>query len=169
LKIRIAIAVFLVLIVLDVGVSLAHTMKPVGIVVHHTALADSDGPAAIAQLHKDRGFGAFYWWREYYIGYHYLIMPDGTIVETRPEHLQGAHATTANDTIGICLMGNFDEGSGGHPPTPAQMKSLTLLTKKLMQKYQWQVSRVHRHLDINSGTLCPGNLLPWDDFIHSLG
>jgi len=166
-KKRIALSLILGLIVLDAGVSLSNTMRPTGILIHHTALPDTTGPAEIEQLHKNRGFGAFYWWKTYYIGYHYLILPDGQVIEVRPEHLRGAHAAEANDTIGICLIGNFDSSSGGHPPTEAQMKAVTRLSRELIQKYHFSISQVRRHLDVEP-TLCPGDLMPWQQFIKSL-
>ena len=43
-----------------------------------------------------------------HIGYHFLILPDGTVERGRPESMWGAHTRDHNDTLGICLVGDFD-------------------------------------------------------------
>jgi hypothetical protein len=76
--------------------------------VHHTALAVRPEAGAEAvrdvwRLHAvDRGWGD--------VGYHYLIVPDGTIFEGRAggPAVVGAHFIGGNEaTIGIALLGNF--------------------------------------------------------------
>src|SRR5215469_6259174 len=95
-------------------ISYANTITPRGIVLHHSALTSGElaefgaaTPLAIETLHKERGFGIFYWGSLYHTAYHYIIMPDGRIKPARPEHCRGAHAPGYNGYLGICLIGNF--------------------------------------------------------------
>lgn len=55
-------------------------------------------------------FETFYWGQIYHIGYHYIILPDGTLESGRPEKCKGAHAVGYNDYLGICLIGDFSPG-----------------------------------------------------------
>lgn len=44
------------------------------------------------------------------IGYHFVVLLDGTVEEGRPLHRQGAHVSGHNKTtIGICYIGGMDE------------------------------------------------------------
>jgi N-acetylmuramoyl-L-alanine amidase len=68
----------------------------------------------IRSWHKDRGFSD--------IGYHYVILLDGSVRDGRPIERVGAHVERHNlDSIGICYVGGVDEN--GKPkdtrtPTP---------------------------------------------------
>lgn len=47
------------------------------------------------------------------IGYHYLILRDGKLVECRPHNSVGAHVRHRNmDSIGVCLAGGVHEPCG---------------------------------------------------------
>lgn len=151
-----------------VGISLSNTIHPAGIVIHHSARSDKEGLADLDALHQARGFGAFYWGKSYHVGYHYLILPDGSIVKARPEHLRGAHTLGHNDMIGICLIGNFDSGSGGHPPTAAQLGSLIALSRKLAARYGFPSATIHEHKDLETRTVCPGDLFPFSTVFHAI-
>jgi len=59
------------------------------------------------QFHRLRGFSVFYWGRVYHLGYHFMIFPDGTVKQGRPEHCVGAHAKSFNSYLGIALIGDF--------------------------------------------------------------
>jgi hypothetical protein len=98
----------------------------------------------------------------YYIGYHYVILPDGTIENGRPDTCLGMHARTYNDWIGICLIGAFQTNRHWWPrrPTAAQLKSLLALCERLMSKYHIPPELVKRHRDIND-THCPGDRFPY--------
>lgn len=93
----------------------AQDITPSGIVIHHSALSAKDlaqfpGPAdasVINVLHQKRGFGTICHGRVYHIAYQYVILPNGTIQSGRPENCEGAHTLGHNDTLGICLIGNF--------------------------------------------------------------
>ena len=165
------------------GVSLANTIRPSGIVIHHSALSSEDlaqipGPADasdIDSLHEKRGFRTFYWGRMFHIGYHYLILSDGTVQNGRPEHCVGSHAPGHNDSLGICLIGNFSSRAnpkgemGNEEPTEAQIRSLVLLIKNLSGEYRISCDQIYRHNDLNPRTLCPGDRLPWAKILTQIG
>lgn len=172
------------LIVLTIcSASLPNTIKPTGLVVHHSALTADDlaqfpGPtnaSVLDALHERRGFQVYYWGRVYHIGYHYIILPDGTIQRGRPDNCVGAHTQGHNDTLGICLVGNFStianpSGSlGDLQPTELQVRSLVELAKGLKVKYGFTCDHIWRHQDRNPKTLCPGDRLHWADIRTRIG
>ncbi len=152
--------------------------RPPGVVIHHSATGATAGGRTVDAdfidlAHERRGWGITDGEVEYHIGYHYVILPDGTIENGRPEWLPGAHATGANEYVGICLVGNFS--TTGNPagaeqparPTEAQMRSLTKLVQSLMRKYRFGADRVYGHRDFVA-TDCPGDRFPMDAFRHDL-
>ena len=154
-------------------------IRPAGIIVHHSAIPLSMGghksPAVIIdEVHRKRGFGAFYLGRYYHIGYHYLILQDGTVVQGRPEHCRGAHAEGYNSYVGICLIGNFSSKDSGFPNegprqvTDAQLKSLTDLCRQLQEKHGIPLDKIHGHHDVNPDTECPGDKFPLEHLINAL-
>jgi hypothetical protein len=156
-------------------ISYSNTIKPAGIVIHHSALpyppADpNDYLPLISQFHQKRGFGCFYWGRFFYVGYHYVILPDGRIQKGRPDRCRGAHAKGFNSYIGVCLVGDFSSthnptGSLGlRQPTEAQLQSLVGLCRGLMAKYAIPQENLVRHCDVNENTQCPGNNFPFAAF-----
>jgi hypothetical protein len=180
---RVAASLALVLLLaaagLFLGTSYANTITPSGIVIHHSALPPMPGRhtadlAAIERLHRGRGFGAFYWGRFYHAGYHYIILPDGTVQAGRPERCRGAHTTGFNSYIGICLVGDFSsrENSAGAlgaaEPTDAQMRSLVELTNRLRAQYDIPLGNVIQHHDANPNTECPGDRFPFTQFTARL-
>ena len=158
-------------------------IRPTGIVIHHSALSLADmaefpGPtdaAVIDELHEKRGFAIVCGGRVYHIGYHYVILPDGKVQTGRPEDCMGAHAPGYNDTLGICLIGNFstlanpDGRMGNQIPTEAQVLSLVALVKEIRKKYGIPCDRILRHHDIKPATLCPGDRLPWRELQTQIG
>ena len=108
--------------------------------------------------------------KKYYIGYHYVILPDGTIEKGRPESAPGAHARTYNGWFGICLIGSFDSHYrqfNPSYPTVAQQTSLIELCKDLMLRYHIPWELVKRHGDVND-TDCPGNRFPYEAIVDEL-
>ncbi len=89
--------------------------------------------------------------RVYHIGYHYVVLPDGTIQQGRPEWMPGAHTAGHNNTIGICLVGNFER----RRPSRAQLQVTIKLVARLMKKYHFTVNEVYGHRDL-AATACPG-------------
>ncbi|MBP9750221.1 MAG: N-acetylmuramoyl-L-alanine amidase [Candidatus Peribacteraceae bacterium] len=134
-------------------------------VVHHTAgLVSGDGRSglermrALYQFHANsRGWGD--------IGYHYIVDESGQVYEGKSggKSVVGGHAYCHNvGTIGISLMGNFDE----ERPTQAQVKALQKLLMLLADSYDVDLSKsvtyhgetmpaVVGHRDLLS-TDCPG-------------
>lgn len=124
------------------------------IAVHHSASGASTTIMDIQAWHHARDF--------YGIGYHYVIYANGDIYQGRPEWAIGAHAIGGNnDSIGICLCGNFETGK----PTPDQMTSLVMLIRDIWKRYPGIA--VVKHSDIQA-TACPGKLFPWVDLINRL-
>jgi N-acetyl-anhydromuramyl-L-alanine amidase AmpD len=149
---------------------------PVGIVLH-----DSDSPAvvngipinaeALERIHaKDHpNWATVFEGKTYHIGYHYVILPDGTIEKGRPDHCIGTHARKHNDWLGICVIGAFSKHRRWQPSTPTeeQVESVIALCRELMQKYHIPLERVKRHQDVNY-TDCPGARFPYDRIIAAL-
>jgi hypothetical protein len=107
------------------------------LVVHHTAMeydtnrTETEIRASLQRIYKyhtiDRDFGD--------IGYNFLIDHLGNIYEGRAggEGAVGMHVAYNNiASIGISLMGNFEESQ----PTQAQVDALTNLLTALAKKYQ---------------------------------
>lgn len=76
---------------------------------------------------KPKGRG----WRD--IGYHFVILEDGTIQRGRPLGVSGAHTKGHNyDSVGVCYTGGLDEnGSPKDTMTDAQEKSFRALFASL--------------------------------------
>ena len=179
-------AAFVAGILLFLATSYGNTITPQGIVIHHTSLmpamiqlvpgttgkAYSD-LAAWDEFHKMRGFGAFYWGHVYHLGYHYMIFPDGTVKQGRPEHCVGAHAKGFNTYLGIVLVGDFSSKSiprgDAIPanPTPEQMQALVSLCRRLRDRYNIPLNRIVRHSDVGR-TMCPGNRFPYTELLKEL-
>ena len=130
------------------------------IVIHHSA-SPTGSAAAFDREHRARG------WDE--LGYHFVIgngtgSGDGQI-EVGPRWTKqkyGAHAKTPDERynqygIGICLVGNFDNG----PPDAAQMKSVSTLVAYLMKTYNIAPENVIGHRDTKA-TDCPGKFCSVD-------
>ncbi len=93
----------------------------------------------IHRWHTERGFDC--------VGYHKVILEDGTIEDGRPEYLRGAHAGRYNATsLGVCLVGNSVFSTH-------QYWSLLTVLKKWMKKYPEATAVGHGFLDGNK--TCP--------------
>lgn len=56
----------------------------------------------IGRWHREKGYKS--------IGYHYVILEDGTVEKGRPESEMGAHCVGYNSSsIGICYVGGLDK------------------------------------------------------------
>jgi N-acetylmuramoyl-L-alanine amidase len=87
----------------------------------------------IRQWHKERG------WQD--IGYHYVVMLDGTVFSGRPINTVGAHVAGHNSgTIGAVYVGGVDADFLGAADTrtPAQKKAMLELTKALNRLYSFK-------------------------------
>ena len=107
------------------------------IVVHHTAVPGTIGPKEIARYQANvRGWPG--------IGYHFVIMPDGTIYQTNRLESTSFHARQANPTsIGVAFAGNFDSAI----PTEAQLQSGGRLMAWLLQTLKLDTTAIKGHRD----------------------
>ena len=138
------------------------------IVVHHSASAVGNA-AIFDKAHRDRGWDG--------LGYHFVIgngsaSGDGEVeVGFRwSRQMQGAHAGNIEYNqhgIGICLVGDFENGG---TPTPNQMASLRRLVRYLQVKTGVPSSEVIGHGNVpGKSTQCPGRALDIGSFRASLG
>lgn len=92
------------------------------------------------------------------VPYHFVIAPDGTILEARDVAFEG-DTNTRYDLSGhalVVLQGNFDE----EQPTTAQMTSLLALSEALARQWGFGPGAVAGHADRAPGqTVCPGDAL----------
>lgn len=88
------------------------------------------------------------------IGYHYLILLDGTVQQGRPVAEVGAHCTGQNTcSIGVCYVGGI--AASGRPAdtrTPQQRQALRNLLTDLKQQFPKAV--IHGHRDF-ANKACP--------------
>lgn len=113
------------------------------IIVHHAYTPDGKHFDAnnIRDWHLNRG------WSD--IGYHFVILLDGTVETGRPIDRAGAHTVGQNkDSIGICLIGTLKF-------TDSQIKSLASLMLKLSDKYSIKLDHIYAHNEFADKD-CPG-------------
>ena len=113
------------------------------IVVHCSASPQGrgDNAATIHKWHLDRGWSG--------IGYHHVILEDGTLEPGRPPYWTGAHCRGHNtDSVGICLIGM------GGDATNRQLSTLLdiIKTYRLIN----EDAEVLGHCDLDSNKTCPG-------------
>jgi N-acetylmuramoyl-L-alanine amidase len=111
-----------------------------GIIVHCSATREGiafDG-TDILKWHLERGFST--------IGYHYIILLDGTVEKGRPEERIGAHCRGHNyNTLGICYIGGLDsEGMPKDTRTEKQKHTLEMRIKSLCDQYPITTIKGHR-------------------------
>lgn len=137
-----------------------------GIVIHNSATA-SGNMATIDSAHKNNGWDG--------VGYDFVIgngsgSGNGQIEPTFRWTGQktGAHCKAngnwANErTIGICLIGNFNNTR----PTSAQIAALNKLVRFLSKRYGIPASKIYGHKDTpghTTATDCPGRYFPMSSF-----
>ncbi|MDA0322210.1 MAG: LysM peptidoglycan-binding domain-containing protein [Verrucomicrobia bacterium] len=138
------------------------------IVIHHSAsrAGTSEG---IDRYHREGRH------MENGLAYHFVIgngngMSHGQIdVGDRwNRQLDGGHLASDHlnsESIGICLIGNFDNA----PPSAKQLDSLSQLTHYLMHRTRLSKDAVRTHRAINTKpTVCPGRYFPEQRFLAKL-
>lgn len=150
--------------------SFFNTITPAGIIVHHSVLMPAgdlpETERTLDRFHYARGYEASCFGKVYHIAYHYLILPDGKVINGRPERCEGAHARGYNSYLGIALVGDFSSHDKSHKtaparPTKAQLASLIRLCCYLREKYRIPLQRIMPHNAV-SRTECPGEGLEFN-------
>jgi hypothetical protein len=134
------------------------------VVVHHSA-TDSGSARLFRCLHR-----ALNGWVD--VGYHFVIgngkgSGDGEVEPGRPLSVRGAHARGSNHcSIGVCLVGNFEETT----PTVKQMSALGSLLRDLTGRFGIGPGDVLLHRSVpGCSTVCPGAGLTLDAVLESAG
>ena len=138
------------------------------IIIHHSATIRGDS-LAFNGAHLQRGFSGG-------VGYDFVI-DNGTLskvdgeIEMTPRWIKqqdGSHCKASHmnkKAIGICLVGNFDEGKVSEP----QMTSLVYLLNTLRHYYKIPVRKIMGHGQVRGAdTDCPGKKFPWQEFKRRL-
>ena len=141
------------------------------IIIHCTATKEGRDYSSdsINLAHKVRKFSSYVdkKGRIRYIGYHYIIHPDGTIEECRSESKIGCHASGHNTrSIGISYVGGLDaRDTNGtmckDTRTPQQKASLIKLIKQLKAEYP-TIKRVIGHRDTSPDLNGNGIIDPYE-------
>jgi N-acetylmuramoyl-L-alanine amidase len=124
------------------------------IIVHCSATQEGRDldAAEINRWHLKRGWNG--------IGYHYVVLLDGTIEYGRSIYKQGAHVKGENEgSIGICYIGGVESERGYNGKwiakdtrTPEQKESLLLLLKTLKKMHS--KATIHGHNEFAAKS-CP--------------
>jgi hypothetical protein len=138
------------------------------VVIHHSGTANGSAKGMDRYHREERHM-------ENGLAYHFVIgngdgMGDGQIAigQRWKEQLDGGHLRSEAQnkySIGICLVGNFDETK----PTRKQMESLHALVDHLLDRCDLKPTAVKTHQQINViSTRCPGRLFPTRTFMKEL-
>lgn len=118
------------------------------IIIHCSATPEGRDVSAktIRKWHLDRG------WVD--IGYHWVILLNGTIEPGRPELIAGAHTKGQNaHSIGVCYVGGVDQDMKPKDTrTPAQKIAMQKLLFELTDRYKG--ATIHGHNEFSSKA-CP--------------
>ena len=119
------------------------------IIVHSTATPSGMRATAsdIDRWHRQKGYDG--------IGYHFVVLHDGTIQAGRAVATIGAHCKGHNEhTIGVAYVGGLNSSKqSSDTRTQAQKLSLTALIKSLISQYP-TIRKVSGHRDY-CNTACP--------------
>lgn len=133
-------------------------LKRIKLIVIHHSQRKIDSPKEIKKRHLARGFED--------IGYHFLISKKGRLYQGRSEKFVGAHIYSNNkNSIGICLIGNFDQ----ELPTKAQIKTLIKFLKNKIRNYDISVNNILGHREFpNVEKTCPGKFVDMNKIRETL-
>lgn len=133
-------------------------MKPTGVIVHHSLTKDgkTEDWKGIKRYHmEEKG------WSD--IGYHAGVERINGVLTSltgRPLNMTGGHCLGHNDTIGICIVGNFDLA----PPDDEMLRYAAALAAGYLRMFELPIDTLHRHHDYAEKS-CPGTQFPWDEFV----
>ena len=138
------------------------------IVIHHSA-TEAGTAESMDRYHREERH------MENGLAYHFVVgngrgMGDGEIAVGHRwiGQLNGGHLaseTLNQKSIGICLVGNFDE----ERPTPKQIETLHALVSYLMNRCHLSAKAVQTHQQINPiFTRCPGLKFPAKAFLEDI-
>ena len=129
---------------------------PLRIVMHHSYIptqAQYKGAATIRGIQNYHMTDPKTNWND--IGYHFLIGPEGTIYQGRPETVVGAHCSPNTNAVGICVIGDYDPDQDN--VNPKIEKSIVDLLSWLCSKYSINPeTKLYGHRDYSPKT-CPGD------------
>lgn len=130
-------------------------MKPVGVVIHHSLTKDGKQVDwdAIKKYHMETNG-----WDD--IGYHAGVERINGVLTGltgRPVNMQGGHTKGHNNTIGICIVGNFDKA----PPDDELLTYSASLTAGYMRLFGLGMDTLHMHREYAPYKSCPGTEFPW--------
>lgn len=119
------------------------------IIVHSTATPKGMNATAkdIDKWHRLRGYNC--------IGYHFVILRNGTIERGRAVEMAGAHCKGNNaETIGVAYVGGLNENKqSADTRTGAQKIALNVLLADLLKQYP-TIRKISGHRDY-CNTACP--------------
>jgi hypothetical protein len=129
--------------------------SPQRMIVHHSYIPNQSqykGAASIRGIQNYHMDGETTKWND--IGYHFLIGPEGTIYQGRPETVVGAHCSPNTNSVGICMIGDYDPGKD--PIPPVMEESLIKLLSWLAANYRIDPrNNLYGHCDFSPKS-CPG-------------
>ena len=124
--------------------NVALSNSPLKYLVVHSSASKPKTPvdaSVITRWHLDRGFIK--------IGYHYVILRDGTVQKGRKDSEVGAHVTGYNTgSLGICMVGGLNDttGKAENNYTKEQFDSLKVLLTDLTKLHPSAKVLGHRDL-----------------------
>lgn len=122
--------------------------KPEKIIVHHDGVSrEGKSFEIVNRYHRTLSFPVSS--LGFFVGYHYWIELDGTLIQAREEHEKGAHTVGENwRSIGIGLAGNFD----AEDPSKEQIATLGPLIARLCGRYQIPATAIYPHRKFTAKT-----------------
>jgi len=125
-------------------------MRKIDTIIIHCSATPAGRPhtaADIARWHRERGFAG--------IGYHHVVLLDGTVEKGRPEAEIGAHCQGHNArSIGVCYIGGTDAKLRPlDTRTEAQKAALRALVSRLLERHPG--AAVRGHDEFAPGRACP--------------
>jgi len=131
---------------------------PQRLIVHHSYLpnqASYKGAATIRGIQNYHMDDPKTKWAD--IGYHFLIGPDGVIYQGRPEGVVGAHCSPNTNSVGVCVIGDYDDNKD--QLNPKIEESLLNVLSWLASTYKIDPkTNLYGHCDFAPKS-CPGTVL----------